>query len=121
MLDAIPWGVVIGSAAVRTQVTEALIDGIPVSWSLAINGGAVGMLGTVFLMVMYGKLGTPGHMKALIDQIADKTKTIQDQSKTINEQRDMLVKLVQTTQTIEHVGSVVEHTMTTISDQKAGE
>lgn len=97
MLDTIPWGVVIGN------LTGATIGGLAV------------------LMVLTGKLATTGHLKVLIDQIADKTKTIQDQSATINEQRDMLASLVKTTQTIEKVGSVVEHTMTTISDQKAGE
>ena len=97
MLDTIPWDIVIGN----------------------LTGATIGGLAT--LMVLTGKLATTGHLKVLIDQIADKTKTIADQSATINEQRDMLAGLVKTTQTIEKVGSVVEHTMTTISDQKAGE
>ncbi|WP_372699430.1 hypothetical protein [Arthrobacter sp. JSM 101049] len=84
-----------------------------------LSGAAIG--GIAILMILTGRLATRMHVKALTDQIADKTATIHEQAVTIREQRDMLVTLSKSTQTIEHVGSVVEHTMSTISDQKAGD
>lgn len=97
MLGEIPWGVLIGN------LTGATIGGISV------------------LMILTGKLATLGHLHVLTEQIKDKTRVIQDQNLTIIEQRNLIVTLAKSTQTIEHVGSVVEHTMSTISDQKAGE
>lgn len=96
-----------------------MIDGFPWGVVGALSPSAGLMI--VFFMVMLGKLGTPGHMKVLNDQIKDKNTTIRDLTATVNEQRDMLFTAIKSTQTIEHVGSVVEHTMSTISDQKAGD
>jgi len=97
MFEAIPWGVVIGN----------------------LSGATIG--GLAVFMVLTGRLGTVGHMKVLRDQIDDKNATIHEQAVTIREQRDMLFTSIKSAQTIEHVGSVVEHTMSTISDQKAGD
>lgn len=84
-----------------------MIEGLPFGLT---DLGSVGVLVIVFFMVMTGRLATPAHQKALNARIDYLESVIKDQ-------RDALNLTLNNARTVEQVGTVVEHTMSAISER----